>query len=154
MQLREATPADTAACVALFTASVHQLADSHYDLQQRHAWAPLQADMAFWQPHLAGLQVLLAEDAQGLLGFIGYAADGHIDLLFSAPQAARRGIASALYMAAERRLRALGLSRLYTEASLLAQPFFLRQGFTVIEEEEVQRAGVSLRRYRMQKTLA
>lgn len=154
MQLREATAADTAACVALFTASVHQLAASHYDLQQRLAWAPLQADMPFWQQRLAGLQVLLAEDAQGLLGFIGYAADGHIDLLFCAPQAARRGVASALYIAAQKRLRALGLSRLYTEASLLAQPFFLSHGFAVIEEQEVQRDGISLRRYRMQKTLA
>ena len=153
MQLREGTPADTAACVALFTASVHQLAASHYTLQQRHAWAPLQANMAFWQSHLSGLNLLLAEDARGLLGFIGYANDGHIDMLFCAPDAARSGIASALYAEAEIRLVAFGVTYLYTEASLLAQPFFQRQGFHSLEPEKVQRGDISLLRYRMEKHL-
>jgi len=153
MQLREAIPADAAACVALFTASVHQLAARHYNGEQRLAWAPPHADMTFWQQHLAGLEVLLAEREQSLLGFIGYAADGHIDLLFCAPQAAREGVASALYTTAEKRLRALGQTRLYTEASLLAKPFFLNRGFAVIEQEDVQRGDVSLRRYHMQKML-
>ena len=108
--------------------------------------------MTFWQQRLASLQLLLAEDATGLLGFIGYATDGHIDMLFCAPRAARRGVASALYREVETRLRRLGVNHLRTEASLLAQPFFLHQGFISEAGEEVERAGVLLPRYRMSKT--
>ncbi|SDS91447.1 putative acetyltransferase [Halopseudomonas sabulinigri] len=153
MRLREGTAADAKACAALFTAAVHGLAGQHYDSAQRHAWAPLTPDITFWQQRLAGLQVLLAEDASGLLGFIGYAQDGHIDMLFCAPRVARRAVASALYREAETRLRQRGVERLCTEASLLAQPFFLRQGFTSDAREEVERAGVRLPRYRMSKML-
>jgi putative acetyltransferase len=153
MRLREGSAADATACVELFTAAVHDLASEQYDSAQRHAWAPLEPDMKFWQQRLASLQLLLAEDASGLLGFIGYATDGHIDMLFCAPQAARQGVASALYGEAEARLRRLGVDHLRTEASLLAQPFFLHQGFVIEAREEVERAGVLLPRYRMSKAL-
>jgi|GEM_PF-2159083 len=89
MRLRYGTAADSAACAALFTAAVHQLASSHYNPQQCEAWAPLKPDVTRWQKHLGSLELLLAEDAQRLLGFIGYAHDGHIDLLYCAPRAAR-----------------------------------------------------------------
>ncbi|MEH6493332.1 GNAT family N-acetyltransferase [Halopseudomonas sp.] len=153
MHLREGSDADTVSCVALFTASVHGLAGEYYTPAQCHAWAPLAPDMGFWQQRLAGLQCLLAEDETGLLGFIGYTHDGHIDMLFCAPTAARRGVASALYRDAEARLRSRGVGWLRTEASLLAQHFFLRQGFVSEAREEVERAGVLLPRYRMSKTL-
>lgn len=154
MRLRYGTAADSAACAALFTAAVHQLASSHYNPQQCEAWAPLKPDVTRWQKHLGSLELLLAEDAQRLLGFIGYAHDGHIDLLYCAPRAARSGVASTLYLAAEQRLVAQGVTRLFTEASMLAKPFFHQQGFSVIAQEEVQRGeGVTLLRYRMQKIL-
>ncbi|WP_158611275.1 MULTISPECIES: GNAT family N-acetyltransferase [Pseudomonas] len=71
-----------------------------------------------------------------------------------APRAARSGVASTLYLAAEQRLVAQGVTRLFTEASMLAKPFFHQQGFSVIAQEEVQRGeGVTLLRYRMQKIL-
>ncbi|MEH6566790.1 MAG: GNAT family N-acetyltransferase [Halopseudomonas sp.] len=153
MRLREGSAADTAACVALFTASVHALTGAHYDAEQRQAWAPLQPDMDFWRRRLGDLRLLLAEDASGLLGFIGYAADGHIDMLFCAPHAARNGVASALYKAAEAELLASGVTRLYTEASAVAEPFFQRRGFSVVEQEKVVRGEVLLLRYRMHKQL-
>ena len=154
MRLRDGTAADSAACAALFTTAVHQLASSHYNAQQCEAWAPLKPDVTRWQKHLGSLELLLAEDAQRLLGFIGYAHDGHIDLLYCAPRAARSGVASTLYLAAEQRLFAQGVTRLFTEASMLAKPFFHQQGFSVIAQEEVQRGeGVTLLRYRMQKIL-
>ena len=70
MRLRYGTAADSAACAALFTAAVHQLASSHYNPQQCEAWAPLKPDVTRWQKHLGSLELLLAEDAQRLLGFI------------------------------------------------------------------------------------
>ena len=40
MIIRPYTPADLEAVAQLFTASVHQVAASHYDETQRTAWAP------------------------------------------------------------------------------------------------------------------
>lgn len=114
-----------------------------------------------WRSRLARLQVLVAEADNALAGFIGFSTDGHIDLLYTAPEYARRGVASALYGETERCLSASGVRVLCTEASLVAAPFFSLQGFTVAAHQRisasarqrVMRRGVALARYVMRKLL-
>ena len=100
---------DLATLVVLFQASVSQLSSAHYNAAQRQAWAPAVADIPAWQTRLSSLELLIAEDSQVIAGFIGFSLDGHIDLLYCAPAYARQGVASALYAAAEQRLRAAGV---------------------------------------------
>jgi len=158
MRIRPFTDADLAAVAQLFTDAVHKLAASHYDETQRKAWAPQPPDLDIWDARLKPLRVLVAQDAEGsgdaLLGFVGYEDNGHIDLMFSSPLAARRGVATQLLGRAEGALRELGVTELFTEASLLGRPFFARHGFTVKEEQQVERRGVQFLRYAMVKALA
>jgi putative acetyltransferase len=151
--LRTYQPQDLPAVVALFQASVSQLTTQHYNAAQRQAWAPAAADMPAWQTRFSSLELVIAEDDQVIAGFIGFSLDGHIDLLFTAPGYARQGVAATLYAAAEARLRAAGACRVFTEASLAAQAFFARQGFSVQEAQTLTRGAVTLPRMLMQKTL-
>lgn len=144
---------DLPALVALFNASVQGLAAAQYDAAQRMAWAPVQADMPAWQARLSALTVLIAEDSGQLAGFIGFSADGHLDLLYSSPRYARQGVATALYRQAEGRLTAAGVPAVYTEASLTARPFFIRQGFSVEQVQTVNCGAVTLQRFAMRKPL-
>ncbi|WP_425917805.1 GNAT family N-acetyltransferase [Pseudomonas sp. GWSMS-1] len=153
LTLRAYQAQDLPAMVVLFQASVSQLTIQYYDAGQRQAWAPAAADMPAWQTRLASLELLIAEDGPFIAGFIGFSLDGHIDLLFTAPGFARQGVASALYVAAERRLQAVGTRELFTEASLVAQAFFARQGFSVQQAQTVTRDAVILPRMLMRKTL-
>ena len=150
MKIRAYTEADAGEVAALFTASVHELGAPHYDTSQRQAWAPEQPDLRAWSTRLAGLHTILADEGNELAGFISYEDNGHIELLFTAPTFARRGVASLLYQHMEHAL--LGVA-LFTEASLAAKPFFLRQGFHVVEEQNVARNGVTFRRYAMCKAV-
>lgn len=153
MRIRTYAVSDLPDVVALFTASVHELAQSHYDAAQRDAWAPREPELHVWGERLRPLHILLAVDDGALCGFVGYEDDGHIDLLFTAPARARAGVASQLYVCAEQSLAASGATELTTEASELARPFFARHGFDVIETQIVQRQAGSLRRYAMRKRL-
>ena len=153
MIIRPYTPADLEAVAQLFTASVHQVAASHYDETQRAAWAPQPPKLNTWQERLAPLQTLVAEENGRLAGFLSYEDDGHIDLLYTAPGSTRTGVASRLYHAAEAALAEAGATELFTEASLVARPFFERQGFEVTEEQNVTRNNVSFRRFAMRKQL-
>lgn len=154
MNVRTYRDTDLASVVAVFTESVHGLAGKHYDAAQRAAWAPREPDLAEWSARLDAKRVLVADDDPGLLGFIAYTDDGHIDLLYTAPGAPRRGVATALYRAAEVALRGRGVREVHTEASLVAQPFFMVQGFRVVEEQQVERRGVIFRRFAMRKSIA
>jgi putative acetyltransferase len=123
--LRVYQPRDLPAIAALYQASISQLTAKHYDAEQRQAWAATAANMPAWQTRL----------------------------LVTAPGYARQGVATALYAAAETRLRASGAHELFTEASLGAQAFFARQGFSVQQTQTVTRGAVTLPRMLMRKTL-
>jgi putative acetyltransferase len=157
MLIRPYAYADLSAVAQLFTDAVHGLAASHYDEAQRAAWAPRPPDLDYWQTRLSSLEVLVAQDTKdsaALLGFVGYERDGHIDLMFTSPTAARRGIASRLLGQAVAALRALDVKELFTEASLVGRPFFERQGFTVKEEQHIELRGAQFRRFAMVKAMA
>lgn len=153
LQCRNGGAADAGCVAALFTASVHGLTESAYTSAQRAAWAPQPPDLQVWAARLSALTVRLAVADGQLLGFIGYTVQGHIDLLFTAPSQARRGVAQQLYRDAEAALRAGGVRRLTADASLVATPFFRRQGFVIERAEIVVRGGIPLPRNRMYKTL-
>jgi N-acetylglutamate synthase-like GNAT family acetyltransferase len=53
----------------------------------------------------------------------------------------------------ETRARALGAKRLTTEASLTAYGFFQRRGFKLVRAQEVDRNGVGLRNFIMERVL-
>lgn len=154
LQLRRYCPEDDlGAVVRIFTDSVHTLAAPFYDEPQRAAWAPENAALDGWRARLESVNVLVAEDEGVLCGFLGYEPNGHVDLLYTASHAARRGVASKLYAQVETELSAAGVRRVFAEVSLAARAFFERQGFVVVVVERVERRGVTFTRFAMEKWL-
>jgi putative acetyltransferase len=147
---------DAAGVADVFYRSVHEVAISDYTADQVRAWVPGRWEAE--QEHRRsgdGRLVLVAADERGrVVAFIDLEPDGHIDRLFCAPEAAGRGIASQLYDKIETAAREQGLGRLYTEASELAQRFFKRKGFVVLERQDKILRGVPIHNYRMEKTLS
>lgn len=155
-KIRPYTEADFAALAEVFTAAVHGSTVAYYDAAQREAWAPLPPDLQRWQQRLTQpeLCTLIAIRDSMPAGFISYEPNGHIEYLYTAPDSQRYGIASALYRAAELELSSMGVKELFTEASLVAQPLFLKQGFHIVEAQVVEVRGVQFRRHAMRKVLA
>ncbi|GBO85685.1 hypothetical protein A6779_13535 [Marinobacter adhaerens] len=149
MNIRPFADQDLADIVALFTDSVHQIASQSYTPEQLATWAPRSPDLEQWRSRLSGVKTLVAESRGVLAGFISFTSAGHIEFLFTAPSFSRRGVASLLYKAASQRLAARGVTKLTTDASLEARPFFKYQGFKVVGEQTVEREGVKFRRFSM-----
>lgn len=151
MTIREYKATDRDTLVALFTESVHQLAVGYYDADQRAVWAPRPANPVHWQRVFEKLFTLVAEQDGNITGFIAFEPDGHIALLFVSPEYQGKGVAFHLYREVESRLANQGTRELFTEASLVARPFFERQGFVVEEKQRVMRKGIELVRFAMRK---
>lgn len=139
--------------VRLFTDSVHELTAAAYDETQRYAWASRTPNLDTWQQRLDAMETLVAEEGSALAGFISYEPNGTIDLVFTAPNFARKGIASALYNEAEQQLKERGVQELHTESSVVARPFFESHGFEVVEEQRVTVRGAQFLRFNMRKQL-
>jgi putative acetyltransferase len=151
MTERQYTPADLPQIMAVYHEAIHTLAAPFYAKEQLDAWAPQDQKVDCWQERMAQVRTRVIEDEGLMAGFVSYDLTGHLDLLFVHPRFARRGVATRLCVAVEQELRAAGVARIFTEASLAARVFFERIGFRVIAEEAVECRGVPLRRYAMEK---
>jgi len=153
MNLRPYAPTDLLRVVEVFGSSIHSLAAPFYTAEQLSAWAPTAPDIAGWERRLEALHTVIAEQNDIIAGFASYEDDGHLDLLFTHPAFARRGVATRLYLQVESALRTAQVAKIFTEASLAARPFFENHGFQVDAEELVERRGVQLRRFAMHKKI-
>lgn len=155
MTVRPYDPADAPRLCEIFYRSVHEVASARYDAAQCRAWAPEIPDVERWRERLATFFTFVAADDTGsAVGWIAMDDTGYVDMLFCLPEATRRGVAAALYGAVEAIARERRLPKLTAHASLLAQPFFMRQGWRIDEHETVVRDGVEIPRAAMSKQFA
>jgi putative acetyltransferase len=146
---------DAARLAELYYQAVRVGAARHYSAAQIAAWAPRPPDPAVFADRARdGRTTLVAVDAvDEPLAYGELEPDGHIDHLYCRPEGSGQGLASALCEALEDVARALGLSRLYVEASEGARGLFIRKGFSVVERREIYVRGVAIHHYRMEKRL-
>lgn len=126
---------------------------SPYTQAQRRAWVPHKPEPATLGTRLADQFVAVLEVENSVTGFIAMTAEGYIDLVFILPECRGRGGFSRLCRQAEEHARRSGVLRLWTHASLQAQPAFSSLGFSVIQQEIVERNGQHLHRAEMEKLL-
>jgi len=152
--IRPCRVTDTPALADVFHRAVHEGTGRHYDAAQRAAWSPAPPGDEAWRRRLIEAQTVVAERGARVLGFMTLdAATGWIDFAYVAPEAMGQGVAETLYAVLEGRARAAGLARLETEASLLAERFFLRRGWVLVRRQQVERHGVQLPNAVMHKPL-
>ena len=151
--IRPYATADLAALIALFRDSVRRVARRDYSLEQVLAWAPDEIDHEHWAARLAAASTWVAADGDRAAGFVTLEPDGHLDMLYVHAELQGRGIASSLLARAESSARARGLTRIVTEASITARPFFERRGFQLVEAQIVARRGQELANFRMFRAL-
>jgi putative acetyltransferase len=153
MELRAHTDTDLLEIGTLYRDAVHELATEHCDAAQRLAWAPLEVDVDRWRTRLEGREVLVAERDGKIVGFVAWTRKGHVDLLYTHPSAARRGIASRLVDTVEADLLDRGIERATVSASDVSRPLFAARGYEVVGEDIHEVRGAVLRSTRMEKSL-
>jgi len=96
----------------------------------------------------------VAEIGGVLVGYTDLEPNGHLDRMYVHADFQRVGVATALLSTAEAAAKEGGLTRLYSEVSITARPFFERRGFRVIAAQTVTSNGQEYLNYRMEKRLS
>jgi putative acetyltransferase len=152
--LRLYRPDDAPALLALFRDTIRRVNSRDYSPAQIAAWASDDIDTVRWFGRFAGRFVPVAEEDGRLFGFAELESSGHIDRVYVSADHQRRGIGRLLLAAVVAEARRLGLTRLFTEASITARPFFEAHGFAVLAPQVVICRGVEFVNYRMERVLA
>jgi putative acetyltransferase len=155
MRLRPATPEDAGAMAEVYDRSVAALGPRDYSDEQVAAWIGQSAKAERFRARLSdGRRCWVAVDeADRVRAFVDLEADGHIDFLYAAPEAAGTGVADRLLDVLEVAAAADGLTRLYVEASEAARRFFLKRGYAVVARRDFEIGAVAIHNYAMERRL-
>lgn len=150
--LRDYQPGEAAALARLFYDSVHGVCLGDYTQEQVDVWADGTADPAVWERSFLQHRTLVARLGGEIVGFADL--DGnYLDRLYVHRDFQRRGVAKALVSALEELAKAQGETRMTVHASITARGFFEKRGWQVVKEQQVERKGVLLTNFVMEKAL-
>lgn len=118
---------------------------------QLEAWAPVDYDIPAWQARIRANQPFVAEIDGRPVGYADLQASGYIDHFFVAGSHARHGVGRALMAYIFQKARQRGIALLSANVSRTAEPFFARNGFSVVARQQVLIRGVALSNALMEK---
>lgn len=148
MKIRPYQPADCPVLANLFYQTIHSVNLGDYTQQQVDAWATGTVDLERWNREFSERLALIAEEDGIIAGFGDIDSTGYLDRLYVHRNYQRRGVATLLCDGLEENFHDCTLT---THASITARPFFERRGYRVIREQQIERRGVLLTNFVMEK---
>lgn len=148
MILRKYQPDDCRELAELFCKTVHTINAKDYTKEQLDAWADGQVDLEKWNKSFLEHYSIVAEEEGRIVGFGDIDQTGYLDRLYVHADYQGKGIATAICDQLEQTVR----GRLVTHASITAKPFFAKRGYRVIKEQRIERKGVFLINFVMEKS--
>jgi putative acetyltransferase len=145
-------PEDRDAVIDVFVRAIRESAIRDYSSAQINAWSGVNRDA--WSDVAVGRLIWVAAVDELVVGFADLEPSGHLDRMYVHPEHEGRGVASALLTCLEAAALRQGLTRLFTEASITAKPFFERRGFKALAAQVVEFRGEKFTNYRMEKLLS
>jgi GNAT superfamily N-acetyltransferase len=149
--VREYRPDDLEDVVSLFQRSVHEVASRDYSPPQISAWAPEDPNLEAWDRCLKAGGVFVYVRNDQIAGFAQVDDTGYVHLLYVHPEFQRQGVGGALLDRVISWAVSRGIRSLRSDVSITARPFFETSGFRVMREQVVERRGVSLENFRMER---
>lgn len=139
--------------IQLFYETVHSVNAKDYTKAQLDAWASEEIDAEVWDESLSRCYTVVCEINGVITGFGNIDDKGYLDRIFVHKDEQRKGIASAIVHELENYATYCGIARITTNASITAKPFFEKQGYRVLVEQQVERKNQKLTNYTMEKWL-
>ncbi|GHV37015.1 acetyltransferase [Synergistales bacterium] len=148
MELREYESRDCNAIVQLFYDTVHSVNAKDYANEQLNVWATGSVNVEEWNAAFLESYTVVAVEEGVLIGFGNIENSGYLDMLYVHKNYQRKGVASAICDGLEKMAYKNSIT---TYASITARLFFEQRGYRVIKENEVERNGIKLKNYLMEK---
>jgi putative acetyltransferase len=156
VHIRPFQASDSKSLAQIYHQAVHKTGLEAYSQEQVKVWsqAPVSAE-EFLKRVSDGRFIWVAlNNVDQPIGFIELEKDGHIDCFYCHPNETRNGVGTALYSHLEIEATALNITRLFVEASEIARPFFLSNGYQLIKRRDFLLRGISIHNYLMEKNLS
>ncbi len=146
MVIRAYQTSDCGNLAELFYHTVHTVNAKDYTKEQLNVWVTGTVDLEKWNQSFEEHYSLVAVDDM-IIGFGDIDKTGYLDRLFVHSDYQGKGIATAICDQLEQAVQ----GRVVTHASITARPFFEKRGYKVVKEQQVERQGIFLTNFVMEK---
>lgn len=148
MIIREYRKEDLGEVMQLFYDTVHTVNRRDYTEEQVNAWAPEKWETGDWEQSFADHDSVVAEENGRLIGFGDMDETGYLDRLYVHRDFQRQGVGSGICGVLESRAKD---KKLTVHASVTSVPFFESRGYRAVREQQVERDGVLLTNFVMER---
>lgn len=147
MIIRKYQSSDCKEIIELFYNTVHIINAKDYTKEQLDVWATGKVELEKWDKSFQEHFTVVAVDNEIIVGFGDIDKTGYLDRLYVHHNYQKKGVATAICNELEKVVQ----SNITTYASITAKPFFEKRGYKVIKEQQVERQGVFLTNFCMEK---
>ncbi len=147
MEIRRYEQSDCKEIAELFYNTVHTVNAKDYTKEQLDVWATGKVDLEKWNQSFQEHFTVVAVDHNMIVGFGDIDKTGYLDRLFVHADHQRKGVAAMICDQLEQMVQ----GNIITHASITAKPFFEKRGFVVVKQQKVEREGVFLTNFVMEK---
>lgn len=147
--IRKYVSSDCMELTQLFYHTVHVVNAGDYTKEQLDVWADGNVDLEKWNWSLQEHYSIVAVGDGVLVGFGDIDRTGYLDRLYVHKDYQRQGIATAICNELEKTAHI----HVIVHASITARPFFEKRGYRVLNEQQVERQGIFLTNYIMEKLI-
>lgn len=147
IEIRKYQETDNSVLLDLLKESVRQIDEKDYSNKEKEAWINGINEERFYSA-IKNHDTYVALFDSKIIGFADMANDGYLDHLYVDPSFQKLGVATSLCDVLESQYQGIELS---VHASICAKPFFEKRGYQVIKKQEVERLGVLVTNYVMEK---
>lgn len=146
--IRKYKSSDCEYLAELFYQTVHTVNAKDYTNEQLNAWATGNVNLDEWDESFSNHYTIVALIKDVIVGFGDIDNFGYLDKLFIHKDYQNQGIASAICNELE---QVVDENKIITHASITARPFFEKRGYKVIKEQQVERHGIFLTNFVMER---
>ncbi|MDO4446071.1 MAG: GNAT family N-acetyltransferase [Bacillota bacterium] len=147
MFIRKYQPSDCKELTELFYHTVHTVNAKDYPKEQLDVWATGQVDLEKWNQSFQEHYSIIAVEDEVIVGFGDIDKTGYLDRLYVHADYQKKGIATTICNKLEQAVQ----GDITTHASVTAKPFFEKRGYKVVKEQQVERQGIFLTNFCMEK---
>lgn len=149
--VRQAQLTDLHEMQRLFVETIEAVCPRDYSPEQITVWTSSIDNKERWINKLTNQYVLLAVVDEMIAGFASLEGDHYLDLLYVHKDFQRQGIADHLFQELLKEAKRRGTTRLESDVSITARPFFEKKGFETVKENRNVIKGVEIVNYHMKR---
>jgi putative acetyltransferase len=154
MHIRKATPEDISELKKLYVGTITTINPKDYNEEQIKVWASTAERTESLLRRINEQYFFVAEnDDKKITGFASLDKSGYLDLLYVHKDFQRMGVAKQLLQKIINTAIEWNISKLETDASITAKPFFEKNNFKTIRQQTVTINNVDLINYKMERMI-